>query len=251
MRTKTTTFTKKIKLLAFALLFAASVFTIMKTDTQAAVKPSINYGKTVTMYVGQTKTLTFYGSSSKVKKYYTTSWSTKKTAKTAALKVVSNRSTVGKTVKIKALKAGTKAVRVKYNGKYYACKVVIKNKKRTTTQAAKSYTDYELYLMSHLINGEAGSNWISDAEQRAVGSVVLNRMKDSRFPNTMEGVIYQRGQYACTWDGNFNRTPSARVIANAKYILTHGSTLPRGVVFQSQSVQGPVYAKIGVHYFCY
>ena len=116
----------------------------------------------------------------------------------------------------------------------------------------KTYSDYDLYLMSHLINGEAGCDWCSDAEQRAVGSVVLNRMRDSRFPNTMAGVIYQRGQYACTWDGNFDLQPSERAIANAKYILTYGSTLPSNVVFQARSVQGEgVYTKIGVHYFCY
>ena len=32
--------------------------------------------------------------------------------------------------------------------------------------------------------------------QIAVGHTVLNRVKDSRWPNTVEGVVYQRSQFA-------------------------------------------------------
>ena len=42
----------------------------------------------------------------------------------------------------------------------------------------------------------------------AVGAVVLNRVKSSRFPNTMAGVIYQSGAFDAVSDGQINLAPS-------------------------------------------
>ena len=111
------------------------------------------------------------------------------------------------------------------------------------------YDDDDLYILSHLIYGEAGGE--SDECQLAVGSVVLNRVKSSSFPNSIEGVVFAPGQYACTWDGNYDKEPSQRAIDNARYLLENGSTLPDGVVFQAQFVQGEIYAEIDGEYFCY
>jgi spore germination cell wall hydrolase CwlJ-like protein len=110
----------------------------------------------------------------------------------------------------------------------------------------------ELYLLAHLINAEAGSSWCSDELQIYVVSVVLNRMASSSFPNTMYGVIYQSGQYACTWDGNFEKEPTERAWRNAEYVLTNGSQLPSNVLYQAQFKQGSgVHCQIGDTYFCY
>lgn len=111
------------------------------------------------------------------------------------------------------------------------------------------YDEDDLYILSHLIYGEAGGQ--SDECQLAVGSVVLNRVKSSSFPNSISGVVFAPGQYACTWDGNYDKEPDARAIKNARYLLEHGSQLPDGVVFQAQFVQGEVYAVIDGEYFCY
>lgn len=54
-------------------------------------------------------------------------------------------------------------------------------------------SDSELELLAALIYCEAGGE--SYEAQVAVGSVVLNRMDSSYFPNTMTGVIYQSGQF--------------------------------------------------------
>ena len=111
------------------------------------------------------------------------------------------------------------------------------------------YDEDDLYILSHLIYGEAGGE--SDECQLAVGSVVLNRVESSSFPNSIEGVVFAPGQYACTWDGNYDKEPSQRAIDNARYLLENGSTLPDGVVFQAQFVQGEIYAEIDGEYFCY
>ena len=120
---------------------------------------------------------------------------------------------------------------------------------------SNSYSEKDLEILSRIICGEAQS--YSDELQLAVGSVFLNRVKDSRFPNTFEEVAFQKRQYACTRDGNYYRKPTDRNIANAKYLLENGSVLPENVVFQAEFKQGKgVYKtiKIGKRrkmYFCY
>ena len=131
-----------------------------------------------------------------------------------------------------------------------AQEAAIANKSQSSNNATTEYSDDNIYLLSHLIMGEAGGG--SDEMQLYVGSVVLNRVASSSYPNSIRSVIYQSGQYACTWDGNFNKTPTQSVIANAQHLLENGSVLPSNVVFQSQFPQGSgVYAIVQGEYFCY
>lgn len=114
------------------------------------------------------------------------------------------------------------------------------------------YTPEELALLARVIWCEAGSNWLTDEHQRAVASVVINRKNDSRFPNTINEVVYQKGQYGCVYNGMINRTPNQRAYDNAKYVLENGVTIPSNVVWQSRGKQGVgVYKYIQGHYFCY
>ena len=112
-----------------------------------------------------------------------------------------------------------------------------------------TYTEHDVYLLAHLIAGEAQP--CDDMEQRYVASVVLNRVTDSRFPNSLEGVIFQKRQYACISDGNFYRTPTERNWMNAKWILENGSILPQKVVWQSGGRQGRLYLRTKWHSYCY
>lgn len=126
--------------------------------------------------------------------------------------------------------------------------------KKTTIKYAKknthSYSQSDLYILSHIIYGEAGNQ--SWDFQVAAGSVVLNRVKSKKFPNTIKGVVFQKGQYASTWDGNYNKTPSERSKKVAQYLLKNGSQLPSYVLFQAEFKQGRgVYKKMGNTYFCY
>ena len=50
------------------------------------------------------------------------------------------------------------------------------------------------YLLANLIYCEAGGEPYEG--QVAVGSVVMNRVLSSKFPNTIAGVIYQKGQFS-------------------------------------------------------
>jgi|UPI0002FA6266 N-acetylmuramoyl-L-alanine amidase len=76
------------------------------------------------------------------------------------------------------------------------------------TGTKHSVTDRDLDLLAHLVHGEArGEPYIG---QVAVAAVVLNRVKDSRFPNTIAGVIYQPGAFDAVRDGQINLEPNAQ-----------------------------------------
>ena len=107
----------------------------------------------------------------------------------------------------------------------------------------------ELDLLARLIQAEAGADWCTDELQRAVGSVVLNRMDDGRYPDTMKEVIYQKGQYSTAKSGKINQEATDRAKANAEYLLKEGSTLPSDVIFQANFKQGKVYTELQGVYF--
>lgn len=114
-----------------------------------------------------------------------------------------------------------------------------------------SYSNDDLYILSHVIEGEAGSDSNTDEEQLLVANVVLNRVKSGRFPSSIKEVVFAPGQYACVDDGNYYRQPNIRIINNAKRILSGERVCPENVLYQSNSVQGNIYKKIGNTYFCY
>lgn len=57
-----------------------------------------------------------------------------------------------------------------------------------------SFAEGDRYLLANLIYCEAGGE--SYSGQVAVGSVVMNRVLSSVYPNTVTGVIYQSGQFS-------------------------------------------------------
>ena len=72
--------------------------------------------------------------------------------------------------------------------------------------SSSSYSN-DLNLLSRLIYGEARGEPYEG--QVAVGAVVLNRVRNSNFPNTVAGVIYQSGAFDVVSDGQINLTPNS------------------------------------------
>jgi N-acetylmuramoyl-L-alanine amidase len=63
-----------------------------------------------------------------------------------------------------------------------------------------------LWLLASIVHGEArGEPYIG---QVAVAAVVLNRVKDGRFPKSISGVIYQKGAFDAISDGQFYISPN-------------------------------------------
>lgn len=68
--------------------------------------------------------------------------------------------------------------------------------------ASSAASESDVQLMARAINGEARGEPYEG--QVAVGAVILNRVKDSNFPNTISGVIYESGAFTAVTDGQIN-----------------------------------------------
>jgi spore germination cell wall hydrolase CwlJ-like protein len=126
-----------------------------------------------------------------------------------------------------------------------------------------NYTYDELYCMAVAIYNEAGGNNCTDQHREYVGYVILNRINNSRFPDTIREVLEQPGQYESLGEKGINFTKRAscdteaealeRAWNIAKKVLENRNNIPipKNVVFQAEFQQGvSVYTKIGNTYFC-
>ncbi len=76
----------------------------------------------------------------------------------------------------------------------------------TTSNSGFKYTSNDLYLMAKCIHAEGrGESYVG---QVAIGAVILNRVKSPDFPNTVSGVIYQKGAFTAVDDGQINLEPN-------------------------------------------
>lgn len=75
----------------------------------------------------------------------------------------------------------------------------------------------ELNLLARAVYGEARGE--PYAGQVAVAAVILNRVRSSKFPNTVSGVIYQKGAFTAVSDGQINLTPASSAYNAARDAL--------------------------------
>jgi N-acetylmuramoyl-L-alanine amidase len=87
----------------------------------------------------------------------------------------------------------------------------------TATTSGTSSGSGDLNLLAHIIYGEARGEPYEG--QVAVGAVILNRTRDSRFPGTLAGVIYQPGAFDAVDDGQINLDPDKTAINAARDAL--------------------------------
>lgn len=80
--------------------------------------------------------------------------------------------------------------------------------------SSSSSNSSNLNLLARLVHGEARGEPYSG--QVAVAAVVLNRVKSSKFPNTVAGVIYQAGAFDVVSDGQINMSPDSTSIKAAQ-----------------------------------
>lgn len=106
----------------------------------------------------------------------------------------------------------------------------------------------EVILMAKVMELENGCN--SDRCLMLTGSVILNRRQSPDWPNTVQGVIYQKGQYA---DWTLRHIPTVevtgRVMALALKLWRNGS-VDKEIVFQSMHPElGKVKYHVDTEYF--
>lgn len=106
------------------------------------------------------------------------------------------------------------------------------------TEAAPKYTQEDVKLVAEIIYHE---NWYTDKNHLAAyytGAVIYNRWKSPNWPDTIKGVIYQKGQYAVVSKLFTEKIPD-ECYQMAEDILRNGTPdVPANVVYQATFKQG-------------
>ncbi len=87
-------------------------------------------------------------------------------------------------------------------------------KSPSSGSGSSDYTSSDLYLMAKAIYAEGRGE--SYTGQVAIGAVIMNRVRSSSFPNTIAGVIYQKGAFTAVADGQINLEPNQTAYNAAK-----------------------------------
>ena len=127
-----------------------------------------------------------------------------------------------------------------------------------TEPEAPPCSEDDLEMLACVIYQEAGGDEASDEIRRMVGEVVLNRVADPRFPNTIKEVLLQKSQYGrfhwtgIVWPARAAKEPEAveRAYRCAQMVFEEERLLPTDAVFQAEFVQGPIVAQFEGYYFC-
>ena len=80
-----------------------------------------------------------------------------------------------------------------------------------------TYSSNDVTVLAKMIHGEArGEPYIGKV---AVGAVILNRVKDKKFPDSVYGVCFQPGAFDAVSDGQYYMEPNKSSINAAKAAL--------------------------------
>lgn len=118
-----------------------------------------------------------------------------------------------------------------------------------------SSNNTDLNLLSKLVHAEARGEPYKGMV--AVAATVLNRVADSRFPNTISGVIYQPRAYTCVDDGQINLEANSQAKKAAQDAI-NGWDPTSGCVYYfnpDTATSGWIWSRpqvmtIGKHIFC-
>ncbi|MBR1392918.1 MAG: spore cortex-lytic enzyme [Ruminococcus sp.] len=116
-------------------------------------------------------------------------------------------------------------------------------------------TEANIYLLARIISAEARGEPYTG--QVAVGAVVLNRIEHPSFPDTLAGVIYQKGAFTAVTDGQFDQ-PIADSAYRAARDALNGWDPTGGCIYYYNPAKTsnkfiwsrPVVITIGAHRFC-
>ncbi len=135
------------------------------------------------------------------------------------------------------------------NTKYYTSQENKEERKEVL-----NITNEELLLLSKLITGEARGE--SYEGQIAVAAVVINRVKDSRFPDNIKDVIYQRNAFSVVRDGSINMQPTESAYKAAQEALYGTDPTNKAIYFWNPDIATckwiktlEPYKRIGNHVF--
>ncbi len=125
----------------------------------------------------------------------------------------------------------------------------------SSSSGSSSTNSNDVNLLARLVYGEARGEPYTG--QVAVAAVVLNRVKSSSFPNTIAGVIYQRGAFDVVSDGQINLAPNATAKKAAQDALNGWDPSYGAIYYFNPNTatnrwiwSRPMTVTIGKHRFC-
>ncbi|SCI31033.1 MULTISPECIES: cell wall hydrolase [unclassified Romboutsia] len=110
----------------------------------------------------------------------------------------------------------------------------VKTNKKEERKAVINLTNEEILLLSKLVTSEARGE--SYEGQVAVAAVVINRVKDSRFPNSIEDVIYQKNAFSVVKNGSINMNPTDEAYKAAQAALYGEDPTEKAVYFWNPEI---------------
>ena len=125
----------------------------------------------------------------------------------------------------------------------------------SSSSGSTSSNSSNVDLLARAIYGEArGEPYVG---QVAVGAVIMNRVRSSKFPNTIAGVIYQSGAFDAVSDGQINMTPNSTARKAAQDALNGWDPSYGAIYYFNPSTatnkwiwSRPMTVTIGKHRFC-
>ncbi|MEH7331398.1 spore cortex-lytic enzyme [Neobacillus drentensis] len=129
------------------------------------------------------------------------------------------------------------------------------NNSNNSSNVPTGFSQNDIQLMSNAVHGESRGEIYEG--QVAVAAVILNRVSNASFPNTVAGVIYQPGAFTAVADGQINLTPN-ETAKKAVIDAINGWDPSGGAIYyfnpdtatSSWIWSRPQIKKIGKHIFC-
>lgn len=125
----------------------------------------------------------------------------------------------------------------------------------SSSSSSSSNNSSNVTLLAKAIYGEARGEPYTG--QVAVGAVIMNRVKSSKFPNTIAGVIYQSGAFDAVSDGQINLNPDSTAKKAAQDALNGWDPSYGAIYYFNPSTatnkwiwSRPLTVTIGKHRFC-
>lgn len=124
-----------------------------------------------------------------------------------------------------------------------------------SNSSSSSANSSDLNLLARAVYSEARGEVYEG--QVAIAAVILNRVRNSSFPNSIAGVIYQPGAFTAVSDGQINLTPNATAKKAAQDAL-NGWDPTYGCIYYfnpNTATSGWIWSRpyvltIGKHRFC-
>lgn len=118
-----------------------------------------------------------------------------------------------------------------------------------------NFSEHEMDLFYRVVYAESGNE--NYEGQLAVANVILNRIEDERFPNTLKGVVYQKYQFESVSSNMlYDRTPSNTTKKAVHDAINGKNNIEDCISFWATYVRKshplwdlPIKYRIGVHVF--